>query len=73
MNRKRKQPEGIEFPSVALANAIKGLPEAMKELFCPTFWLTFCCFISVACIYYWGTALIFCIIPRTVWSIFFGG
>lgn len=73
MRRKRKEPENIKLPSQALVDTFKDLPNALKDLLHPGFWLTFCCFISVICIYYWGTAVLFCLIPRAIWSIFFGG
>ena len=72
MKRKRKEPTDVVFMGDALKASAKNLiPEIKSEAGSPTFWICLVCFIAAPMLYYVGTALLFSVTPKLIWSLFF--
>jgi len=72
MKRRLKQNPNVSLPDEALKNTFKDLPRAVaEEATDPTFWIAFVLFIGFPTVYYVGTAVLFSIIPKSIWSLFF--
>ena len=73
MKRKRKEPTDVKYVGDALKDSFtKLLPEVKAEASSPNFWACFVIFIAVPMVYYVGTAILFSLAPKLLWSIFFG-
>jgi len=72
MKRRQKENPNVILPGEALKNTFKDLPRAVaEEATDPTFWIAFVLFIGFPTVYYVGTAVLFGVIPKAVWSLFF--
>lgn len=72
MKRRRKEPTDVVFVGDALKASAKNLiPELKSEACSSTFWICLVCFMAVPMVYYVGTALIFSLAPKLLWSLFF--
>jgi hypothetical protein len=72
MRKKQKENPKVAMPGDALRETFTSLPSAVKEEASdPAFWIALFVFIGFPTVYYVGTAVIFTVIPRTIWALFF--
>jgi hypothetical protein len=71
MKKKYIKREGVSTPSEALSN-MRSLPsDLMDVLSMPLVWGLFVAFMVLPLVYYFLTAIIFSVIPKAIWSIFY--
>jgi len=72
MRKKQKENPKVAMLGDALRETFTSLPSAVKEeVSDPAFWIALLVFIGFPTVYYVGTAVIFTVIPRTIWALFF--